>query len=142
MHPSFLILQMRCNVEVDPPIRQSKFTSFDKHTIAQLHYTQDEHGNYVKKVGKEEQERHEVEDHDDEAQEQQIPAPLPHMAFDAQTAFQTMMSEMASLRTYMTERFDDIGRRFDHLETRLDGIEERNEQMFDEVQATRVSVDA
>ena len=57
-------------------------------------------------------------------------------------AFQSKMFEMAYLRTYMIERFDDIWRWFDHLEPRLDSVKEQTEHIFNEIQATRVAVDA
>ena len=33
MNLSYLIKWKRCNVEVDPPLQQSKYTLFDKHTF-------------------------------------------------------------------------------------------------------------
>ena len=53
MHMSYLILRMRCNVEVDPSCHQSKFTTFNKHTFGRMQYVKDAQGNYVKKFGKE-----------------------------------------------------------------------------------------
>ena len=52
MHLSYLILKMGCNVDIDPLIPQSKFTTFDKYTFRLMQYIRDEHGNYVKKPNK------------------------------------------------------------------------------------------
>ena len=68
MHLSCFILRMRCNVSVDPPVAWSKFTSFNRHTIAQMHYVRDEYDNYVKKMAQKRQEHPEFEEHEDEVQ--------------------------------------------------------------------------
>ena len=44
---------MGYNVDVDPPLYQSKYTSFDKHTSGRMQYIRNTQGNYVKKLGKE-----------------------------------------------------------------------------------------
>ena len=52
MHLSYIIRGAGCNVEVDLPLQQSKYTSFDKHTFRHRQYIMDAHDNYVKKPGK------------------------------------------------------------------------------------------
>ena len=47
MHLSYLIRKMGCNVDMDSPLHQSKYTTFDKHTFSLMQYIKDGHGNYV-----------------------------------------------------------------------------------------------
>ena len=54
----FFILRMKCNVDIDPQILHSKFTSFDNHTIVWMQYVKDVRDNYVKKAGKEKAGQH------------------------------------------------------------------------------------
>ena len=97
----------------------SKFMSFDKHTIARVQYILDEHYNYVKKAGHEEQKHFEIGKHEEEAQEQHISDPPPTLvAFDTQVTFQAMMVEIASLRTIILKHLDDIERRMDLMKKR------------------------
>ena len=52
MHLSYFIRKVGCDVIVDPPLLQSKYTYFDKHTLGRMHYVMDIHDNYVKKLGR------------------------------------------------------------------------------------------
>ena len=52
MHLSHIIRKEGCNVDVDPPLQQSKYTSFDKHTLRHMQYVMDAQDNYVKKPEK------------------------------------------------------------------------------------------
>ena len=52
MHLSYLIRKVGCKVEVDLPLQQSKYTSFDKHTLGHMQYIMNGHGNYEKKLGR------------------------------------------------------------------------------------------
>lgn len=38
---------------MDPPLQQSKYTTFDKHIFGSMQYIKDAEGNYVKKLSKE-----------------------------------------------------------------------------------------
>ena len=49
MHLSHIIERAGCDVTIDPPLLQSKYTYFDKHTLGCMHYVMDIHNNYVKK---------------------------------------------------------------------------------------------
>ena len=53
MHLSYLIRRKRCNIDVDPLLQQSKYTSFDKNTFGRMQYIMDAQGNYVKKLDNE-----------------------------------------------------------------------------------------
>ena len=52
MYMSYLIRKTGYNVGVNPSLRQSKYTFFDKHTFGHMQYVMDAHNNYVKKSGR------------------------------------------------------------------------------------------
>ena len=49
MHLSHIIRRAGCDVTIDLPLLQSKYTCFDKHTLGRMYYVMDIYGNYVKK---------------------------------------------------------------------------------------------
>ena len=96
MHLSYLIQKIRCNVDVDPPLQQPKYTSFDNHTLRHMQYIMDAQGNWVKKLDKK-PEQSELERQPKEALKASIQDPPPPPLALPDTYF-VLLDELASLR--------------------------------------------
>ena len=152
IHLSHIIKKMGYNVDMDLPLLQSKYTSFDKHTLARMQYVMDPQGNYVQKPSRalehpkpkrqDELEGHHVLDAQSQAPApwapiqdpptQGPPAPPLSALLDVQSI---ILDELIHMRQMMANHFAQVDRRLTNLEA-------TTEAMFDEVQDIWVIVDA
>ena len=124
MYLSHIIRRERCDVTVDPPLLQSKYTCFDKHTLGHMHYVMDIYGNYVKNLRRApkhfEPEVHDELERQPEEAPAQGPSAPPLLALpDTQSV---ILDELIHLRQIMMSHFDQMDRKISDLESTTDAI--------------------